>query len=204
MVNVVDQPTYELDVQNAKPAKPILKARGEADDEFLTEQFKLDSNNLSNVEIEHVSYIEMNKRSRKIIRNEQHKMAFLGFLIICLGSITVIGVAIKSRPVIIYFITAFACIICLRYYYKVRRLINKTTEDIKQGELSIQELKEIICKIIDENAEEITVGYQPVCPYCMTVVDNLPPKPLSGLTHCLKCGKQFHYSNQNSYPIKFN
>jgi hypothetical protein len=203
MVNVVDQPTYELDVQNAKPAKPILKARGEADDEFLTEKFKLDSHSLSTLVEERASWVEMVERSRKTIRNEQHKMAFLGLLIICLGSITVIGVAIKSRPVIIYFITAFACIICLRYYYKVRRLINKTAEYIKQGELSLKELMEKITKIIDENAEEITVGYQPVCPYCMTVVDNLTANPSSGLTHCLKCGKQFHYSNQNSYPIKF-
>ena len=201
-VNVVGQPTYELDVQNAKPAKPIVKTRGEVEPDFFTKN-NLNSANLPQLLEQRVSFSEDVEYFRVIIPKEQHKMALLGLSIICSGSITIVGLAIKSRPMIIYFITAFVCLLCLHYYLQVRRRKINAANGINSYELTLKELGEQIAEIEEEKRAIITVGYQPVCPYCLAdggePTCEIPP----GLTHCLKCGKQFHYSSQFSYPIKF-
>jgi tRNA(Ile2) C34 agmatinyltransferase TiaS len=68
-----------------------------------------------------------------------------------------------------------------------------------ETKLSMEKSEQTRLNMEAQKKEKITVGYQPVCPFCMADVVN----PSSGLTHCLKCGKQFHYSNECSYPVKF-
>ena len=54
--------------------------------------------------------------------------------------------------------------------------------------------------------QEITVGYNTICPHCEAVfvcVKAGSPYPLEGIKHCLGCGKQFYTTNGVCYPVKF-
>jgi len=201
MVNVVDQPTYELDVQNAKPAKPIVKLYSESN---LAES----PTNMRYRNNEHNSCLAQIKIYRKQILRKQYKKYFLGFAIILFSILTIVGTIVgiatkSSRLLIICVLPALICLHCLRLYFRVRQQIIDFQSSLNESEIYRQDLEQQIVEVEERQKEEVTVGYQPVCPNCMADVGDPSPSPPSGLTHCLKCGKQFHYSSQFSYPIKF-
>src|ERR1017187_2178627 len=71
MIDLVDQPTYELDVQNAKPAKPIVKTHSENCPNELPTNMRYLNN-------EQDSCLAQIKYYRKQIFRKQFKKYFLG------------------------------------------------------------------------------------------------------------------------------
>ena len=181
-VNVVGQPTYELDVQNSKPAKPIIKTRYE----HSPQQF---------YDIPPFGGLldEYNKEKKQVERSK----AFLVFWLFCgvlFGIMAISGIANKSLLLFLCFIPALGSLFFAFLYF-----LGSRDYKLVETKLSMEKSEQTRLNMEAQKKEKITVGYQPVCPFCMADVVN----PSSGLTHCLKCGKQFHYSNECSYPVKF-
>lgn len=62
----------------------------------------------------------------------------------------------------------------------------------------LRSLKEERASRIAAGSTENVAGYSPLCPYCRAEF----PAKNSALNHCLNCGKQFHYVEPQSYPIR--
>ncbi len=190
-VNVVGQPTYELDVQRAKPAKPIIKTQYEHNPEAFSYPPELFLG-VEEIDIGHLGYGTQNLQ-KAVERNHNSKIIWT-FWSILFGILTFFGLTAGSWLLICIFPAAISVInLCIRFRdTKKINLLLKKTEMKRQG---FEQQK------IDFEArknEKITVGYQPICPFCSAEVNDIS----TGLTHCHKCGKQFHYSNERSYPIK--
>lgn len=202
-VNVVGQPTYELDVQNAKPAKPILKTRFEHSpgqfDDFSTPDKFLSAESKTRAALDlniWGSYGDFEAQASKAkSQNENSKIIWL-FWSILFSVITVIGITNKSWLIICILPTIVSVLnLCIRHWrdaFKLRPLLQEL-------ELSKRQVEQEKAVLEQKKKEKIIIGYQPICPFCMADIAN----PSSGLTHCLKCGKQFHYSNERSYPVRF-
>ena len=194
-VNVVGQPNYELDVQNAKPAKEIIKTRYENNPvEFsyppeivpvLDQQIIPGINSLG--------YGAKNFQEL-INRNRNSKTLWLFWTgLFCV--LTIAGIATKSLLflcVLPALVSLLNFVIRCRDAMKIKSMVVEAESRFRQSEMDLADFEA-------RKNQKITVGHQPVCPFCMVDVANIS----TGLTHCPKCGKQFHYSNERSYPLKF-
>ena len=193
-VNVVGQPTYELDIQRSKPAKPIIKTRYENNPlEFL---YPPESTPALDQEVcftETLGYGTRNLQEM-IDRNRNSKIIWSCWSAL-FGVLTFYGMATESWLRICIVPAVISVInLCIRLSHtgKINLLLEK-------AELRWQQTDQDRFNYMVRQNEKITVGYQPICPFCMAEVIGVS----AGLTHCQKCGKQFHYSNERSYPIKF-
>ncbi len=187
-VNVVGQPNYELDVGNAKPAKPIIKTRYEhSPDEFETLLPSLVENRKT--------YVEHCESGRKHKNSSQMEKTFWLLLVILFSFLTIVGVVTISWLMLLCIPPALFSLII---YFLSWEQTNEMSSNLKENELGLQFIERQLADQEQRKCEKIIVGYQPVCPYCMEKITVTSV----GLTHCLKCGKQFHYSNECSYPLK--
>jgi len=176
-VNVIGQTTYELDVTRSKPAKAVTKTRYELYGHHEDSDHQCQLQTLDNYQRELSS-------SKSWVTCCLTVAAVFGFLtIIC-------GIRILS------ILSGLIALAALYTGWESWTRANGENISIKSAQADIQSTEQKISALKNET---VIVGYQPVCPFCMADVAN----PSEGLSHCLKCGKQFHYSNQCSYPVKF-
>jgi ribosomal protein L37AE/L43A len=197
-VNVVGQPTYELDVQNAKPAKPILKTRFEHSPEqfqYLPAPDKI----LDSIRVSNATIYPYSSHAPEILEQyasgEKLQLCF-GILIPIFALATIIAAISKSLWMLLF---GAGTLFCILHLFVNLRVTIKLAPSLKEIELLKRQREQEVVEGEQRKKEEIIVGYQPICPFCMADVAD----PSSGLTHCLKCGKQFHYSNKRSYPAIF-
>ena len=183
-VNVVGQTTYELDVQNAKPAKPIIKTRYE----HSPQQF-YDIPPFGGL-------LDGYNNEKKKVESSRTLLTFWLFCGLLFGIMTISGITSRSLLLFLCIIPALGSFVFALLYFVGSSDYELKAKEIK---LSMEKLEQSRLDMETKKKEKITVGYQPVCPFCIADVAN----PSEGLSHCLKCGKQFHYSNQCSYPVKF-
>jgi ribosomal protein L37AE/L43A len=193
-VNAVGQPTYELDVQRAKPAKPIIKTRYE----YNPEEFSYPPESIPALDQE-VDFTEGlgygTRNVQEIInRNRNSKIIWLCWSAL-FGILAFFGMITGSWLLICIFPAAVSVInLCIRF-----RDTGEIDSMVNIAEARWRRTEQERIDFEARKNEKITVGYQPVCPFCIAEIIGTS----AGLTHCQKCGKQFHYSNERSYPLKF-
>lgn len=187
------EPIYDLDVQNAKPAKPIVKTRYENNPEPFEYPPPPVPAREQPTGVDSLGY-GAKTLGELATRNQNSKTIWLS-LSVLFGALTAFGILTNSW----WFVCVLPALVsllnlCIRCWHT-----KKITLMLKEAESVFQQAKKEQSALEARKNERITVGHVPVCPYCLAKVTEIS----HGLNHCHDCGKQFHYSNERSYPIKF-
>jgi hypothetical protein len=188
------EPIYDLDVQNAKPAKPIVKTRYEHNPElFEYPPSPVPAHEQPTYVHNSLGYGGKNF-GELATRNQNSKTIWLS-LSVLFGVLTIFGIVTNSWWLVCGFPALVSLInLCIRCWDT-----KKITLMLKEAESVFHQAEKEKSAFEARKNEKITVGHESVCPFCMAKVTGIS----HGLNHCHNCGKQFHYSNERSYPIKF-
>lgn len=180
-VNVVGPSTYELDITGAKSAKPIYKTRGEVSPEMFTHILALPDTS---------SKLDEERSSNLTIRN-----IAIGTCMICVVATVVL--VTNERWVLVCFAVLLA-LPGLQTAVDFGAHLADSDRKIENRNRARRAYEEEEAELAKRRNETVLAGHQPICPHCVHDVE-----VGDGLSHCLHCGKQFHYANNRSFPVRF-
>jgi len=191
-IHIQGQATFELDVENAKSPLPKLVKMIEHDPSYFGKQ------------------IEDKKRAITASKALKYPIYILKyfFLSICVvvGLVEVfIGLSILTNKsnsdgdIFGFFGNIGLFVVSFMLFWKFRK-------SIKQHDVVIQHLEQMIYSLEHDNRTDTKIGDYIICPHCenpfeYVTLNSMPPA--ESLKHCLNCGRQFFTSGLNSYPVQF-
>jgi DNA-directed RNA polymerase subunit RPC12/RpoP len=192
-INIAGTPQYTLDVAGARPAKAIMKTRLEQfPEEFPAHEmpdFETLDQGLNWTGFRAKTYSGLRRSYQTAVAAWSTFLAVFLIASTWLLAASSLWIALSGLG----FIWAAIGLCCVLLD---GRKVDKAFQERDARRRDWEEQHEVMGR---RSNEKIIASLQPICPYCGADANSHS----NGLTHCLRCGKQFHYADGKSFPIKF-